>query len=376
MTSIRRLFRPQQMRELILLLILILVIFFFGTQIEGYFSPRTFNRIASTVALITVVAVGQTLVILTRNVDLSVGSIAGFTAFFIGSQFATRGDIHPVIAVAMALGVGALMGMVNGLLVAYGRVPSIVVTLGTLAIYRGMLVEYSGSQSIATRQLPDWIKELPQMSVVRVGDWELGALPAIAIVAVMLFQLILMYTSFGRRLYAVGSSPEAAELAGIPARRLVFMAFTLSGALAGLGGFVYLARIGTITSVAAQGLELQVVAAAVVGGVSTLGGSGSVVGALLGAVLVGTIEQSLIRMRINEFWKDALMGLFILVAVTTDSLMMNRLRTWWATRKSTPPLIPLPATQGGDTPSLRSGEGRGGVSSDASGTSSNKEVKL
>jgi rhamnose transport system permease protein len=211
-------------------------------------------------------------------------------------------------------------------------VPAVVVTLGTLAIYRGALVEYSGSQSVATRQLPDWLKELPQLSVVRIGEWELGALPAIALVAVIVFQLLLVYTVFGRRLYAVGSSPEAAEVAGIPARRLVFVAFTISGALAGLGGFIYLSRIGTITSVAATGLELQVVAAVVVGGVNTFGGSGTVIGALLGAVLVGTIEQSLIRMRINEFWKDALLGIFILIAVTTDSVMMSRLRKWWARR--------------------------------------------
>jgi rhamnose transport system permease protein len=171
---------------------------------------------------------------------------------------------------------------------------------------------------------------------------------------------MLMYTSFGRRLYAVGSSPEAAELAGIPAKRLTFIAFVLSGAMAGLGGFVYLARIGTITSVAAQGLELQVVAAAVVGGVSTLGGSGSIIGALLGAVLVGTIEQSLIRMRINEFWKDALMGFFILVAVTTDSLLMNRLRIWWSARKANPSLDPSPpGGEGGPLPTEWGERGEG-----------------
>jgi rhamnose transport system permease protein len=141
-------------------------------------------------------------------------------------------------------------------------------------------------------------------------------------------------------LYAVGSSPEAAEMAGIPAQRLVFLAFTISGALAGLGGFIYLSRIGTITAVAAQGLEMQVIAAAVVGGVNAFGGSGTVVGALLGAFLVGTIEQSLIRMRINEFWKDGLLGLFILVAVTTDSVMLNRLRSWWAKRAQKRQAVP------------------------------------
>lgn len=328
----RGVLRLQQVREFSLFIILLLVLFLFGSQIDGYFSPRMFNRIASTVAVILVVAVGQTVVVLTRNIDLSVGSIVGFTAFFVGQQFAFYRELHPVLAVGLAMGVGGLMGVLNGLLVAYGRVPAVVVTLGTLAIYRGALVEYSGSQSVATRQLPDWIKELPQMRVLRLGEWELGALPAIALVTVIIFQFILLYTAFGRRLYAVGSSPEAAELAGIPSRRLVFFAFTISGTLAGLGGFVYLSRIGTITAVAAQGLELQVVAAVVVGGVNIFGGSGTAVGALLGAVLVGTIEQSLIRMRINEFWKDALLGVFILIAVTTDSVMMTRLRDWWASR--------------------------------------------
>ena len=333
MNALRGALRTQQVRELSLFVILILVVLFFGSQIDGYFSARTFNRIASTVAIIAIVAVGQTVVVLTRNIDLSVGSIAGFTAYFVGQQFAFFRELNPFVAVALAIGVGGLMGMVNGLLVAYGRVPAVVVTLGTLAIFRGALVEYSGSQSIATRQLPDWLKELPQVTVLRIGEWELGALPAIALIAVVIFQLILMFTSFGRRLYAVGSSPEAAEVAGIPAQRLIFLAFIISGALAGLGGFVYLARIGTITSVAAEGLELQVIAAVVVGGVNTFGGSGTVMGALLGAVLVGTIEQSLIRMRINEFWKDALLGIFILVAVTTDSVMMSRLRSWWSARK-------------------------------------------
>lgn len=323
--------RIQQVREISLLIIFGLILLFFGTQITNYFSARTFNRISGVVALITVLAVGQTLVVLTRNVDLSVGSIVGFTAYFLGRQLSVFDDMNPYLAVSLAMAVGAGFGLINGLLVSYGRVPSIVVTLGTLALYRGFLVEYSGSRSIATRDLPDWIKELPRGNLFSIGDIEMGVLPFIALIVVIIFQLILTYTAFGRRLYAVGSSPEAAKMAGIPSARLVTIAFIISGALAGLGGFIYLARIGTITVVAAQGLELQVVAAVVVGGVNIFGGSGTVFGALLGAVLIGTIEQSLIRMRINEFWKDALLGIFILVAVTTDAVLLNRLRDWWAT---------------------------------------------
>lgn len=322
--------RIQQVREISLLIIFGLILLFFGTQITNYFSARTFNRIASVVALITVLAVGQTLVVLTRNVDLSIGSIVGFTAYFLGRQLSLFDDMNPYVAVMLATSVGAGFGLLNGLIVSYGRVPSIVVTLGTLALYRGFLVEYSGSTSIQTRDLPDWIKELPRINLFNIGEIEMRVLPFIAIIVVIIFQLILSYTSFGRKLYAIGSSPEAAKMAGIPSARLVTIAFVISGALAGLGGFIYLARFGTITVTAGQALELDVIAAVVVGGVNIFGGSGTIFGALIGAVLIGTIEQSLIRMRINEFWKDALLGVFILGAVATDTVLLNRVREWWA----------------------------------------------
>src|SRR5438034_7332342 len=130
-----------------------------------------------------------------------------------------------------------------------------------------------------------------------------------------MFHLALIYLRFGRRLYAIGSNPEAARLAGLPAQRTLMIAYVLCGALAGLGGFMFLAKFGTITTVAAQGMELQVVAAVVLGGVNIFGGSGRLVGAMLGAILMGTIEHGLIRMRINEFWKLAFQGLAILLAI-------------------------------------------------------------
>ncbi|MCI0712078.1 MAG: ABC transporter permease [Chloroflexi bacterium] len=330
MRRVRYFIRVQQLREISLLLILAAVIYFFGREIEDYYTARMYNRIATQVALIAVIAVGQTLVVLTRNIDLSVGSIVGFTAFYLGDQLSKNPNIDLETAVAIAVGVGATMGLVNGLIVAYGRVPSIVVTLGTLAIYRGLLVEYSGSQSIQFRQLPDWIKTLPSEVLYENFGLDLRPLPAIAIGVMLVFQVVLLYTIFGRRLYAIGSSPEAAELAGIPSRRMIMLAFVISGALSGLGGFMYLARIGTITTDAARGLELQVVAAVVVGGVNIFGGSGTVFGAFIGVILISTIELSLIRMQINEFWKDALLGAFIMVAVLIDTFIMGWLRALWS----------------------------------------------
>jgi rhamnose transport system permease protein len=156
-------------------------------------------------------------------------------------------------------------------------------------------------------------------------------LVVIAIGIVILFQIVLIYLQFGRRLYAVGSNPDGASFAGLPAQRIVLLAFVLCGALSGLGGFMFLGQFGNITVAAAQGMELQVIAAVVVGGVSILGGSGSMFGALLGVILINILQQSLIRMpQISQFWIDALLGILILVAVAIDALILSRVRNLWA----------------------------------------------
>jgi rhamnose transport system permease protein len=335
MSRLRRRFQPDQIREFVTLLLIVLVLLFFGTQIDNYFSPRFFNRISTSVAIIAVVAVGQTLVFLTENFDLSVGSVVGFTAYFVGQQLSGNNDIAPMAAVLMAVGVGALLGSVNGLLVAYGRIPSVIVTLGTLAIYRTILVEYSDAQTVLTANLPQWILELPRMNILSIGELDLRLMVGAMIVVVIVAQLMLKYLPYGRRLYAIGSNPDAARNAGFPSQRIVFLAFVLCGALAGLAGFMFLARFGNITVVAGLGIELASIAAVVVGGVSNAGGIGTAVGALLGAILIDLIENSLIRwLEISEFWRDALLGLLILLAVAADKVIMNRLRNLWARRSA------------------------------------------
>lgn len=335
MNAFMRRVRPEQLRELVLVLLIVLLILFFGTQIEGYFTARTFNRISTSVAIIAVVAVGQTLVILTRNIDLSVGSIVGFAAYFVGTQLTRNNDISPAVAVLMAIGLGMALGGVNGLLVAYGRVPAIITTLGTLAIYRTMLVEYSDAKTVLTSDLPMWVQNLPQVDLFTVGDLRFTLLFAVAILVVVIFQLVLSYTAFGRRLYAIGSNPDAARVAGFHSQRIILAAFVLCGGLAGLAGFLVLARFGNVTVVAGQGIELQSVAASVVGGVSINGGVGTPLGTLLGATLITVLEQSLIRwLDISEFWRDALLGALILLSVTVDLILMNRLRAIWSRSES------------------------------------------
>jgi rhamnose transport system permease protein len=329
--QIKRYFRPEQLRELSLVFLIVLIFMFFGSQIQGYFSPRIFNRVTSDVAIIAVVTLGETLVLLTRNFDLSVGSIVGLTAFAVGKLLTFHPDMLPVVALLAGIGLGAALGMINGLLVSVGRVPSLIVTLGTLALYRSTLVAYpAGTKNVVTNDLPQWILDLGRMQLFSIGEFNIRPVVAGGLAIFIIFQLVTSYLRFGRRLYAIGSNPEAARVGGLPSDRIVLLAFIICGAMAGLAGFMYLVRYGDLTPAAAQGMELQVIAAAVVGGVSINGGSGTMIGALLGAVMINLLQQSLLRWQvISDFWVDALLGLLILVAVTIDAVIINRLREIW-----------------------------------------------
>ena len=174
------------------------------------------------------------------------------------------------------------------------------------------------------------LNDIPSANVASWEGYDLRIVVAVALVAVIAGQLLLRYATFGRRLYAIGSNPDAARVTGLPIRRDTFLAFTLCGALAGLAGFMFLVRFGNITVVAAQGLELQVVAAVVVGGVAINGGSGSMVGAFMGVLLIEILQQSLLRWaEVSEFVKDAILGLLILLAVAMDTIILGKLREMW-----------------------------------------------
>lgn len=327
--------RPEQLREGSLVLIIALLIAFFATQIDGYLSGTTFTRISTSFAIVAVLAVGQTLVVLTRNVDLSVGSIVGLIAYGVGTIAANVPDLPPLVVIGMCIVIGGLLGAVNGLIVAWGRVPAIVTTLGTLAIFRVLLVEISGSKTVTTDSLPAWIVDLPRSTLFSIGSLDVRPLVLIALAVAVAFQLVLRYLPFGRRLFAIGSNPDGARLIGMPVQRDVFFAFTLSGTLAGLAGFMFLSRFGNITVAAGLGLELQAVAAVVVGGVNIFGGIGSIGGAVIGAFLIDLLQQSLTRMpSVSEFVRDAILGALILLAVASDKVLLDRLRAAWRAEKA------------------------------------------
>lgn len=317
---------PQTLRIIALFVALLATVLFFSTQIDNYLSPRMFTRITTSAAVILPIAVGQAIVVMTRNIDLSIGSTVGVVAYLTGEFLGGHPDLHPLAVALLAMGIGGIMGAINGVLVAWGRVPSIIVTLGTLALYRSFLVQYSDAKTITTASLPQWLVDLPQANAFSLFGLDVRVTVVLALLSAIAMGIALTRLRAARRIYAVGSNPDAAVMAGINAGMVVFVAFVISGAFAGLSGLIFLAKFGNITVVAGMGFELKSVAAVVVGGVSILGGSGSMIGVVIGCVLVDTIDNSLTRWElVSEFWRDALLGMLIMAAVTVDTIMSRSL---------------------------------------------------
>jgi rhamnose transport system permease protein len=264
-------------------------------------------------------ATGQAVVVITRNIDLSVGSVLGISAFAVATLMSNQ-DLPMVVGLLAGLAIGAVAGLLNGVLVRYGKVPALVVTLGTLYMFRGVTYSWAGGQQVNADELPRHFLTLANDSILGI-PW----LVLIALVVIGGVSLLMRNYRVGRELYAMGSSPQAAELAGIKVARNLLGAFIVSGALAGLAGVLFAARFGTVDAAAGTGLELNVVAAVVVGGVAVFGGSGTVWGAGLGALLLTVIGSSLAVLDINQFWQQAIVGALIVLAIGADRLVAVRI---------------------------------------------------
>ncbi len=309
-----------RLREVGILLVLLLVVLVVSIQAPLFFSVSNFEQILLNVSLIAIVAVGQTTVVLTRNVDLSVGSTVGLVAFATGDLLKEH-TLGVVGAIAVGCVLGLTLGAFNGLLVSVARVPAIVATLGTLYVYRGLDFLIAGGKQVSAIDLPRDYLGISSSSVLGIPTLIVAAV-VIAIVAAYL----LRNSQVGRQLYAIGSNPAAADVVGIPSQRLIFGAFVVCGLCAGIAGVLWGSRFGSVNALAASGLELQVIAAVVVGGVNIFGGSGTVVGAVLGAILLATIENALRVLHLSEFWLLAIDGAVILLAVLTDAAIRGYFR--------------------------------------------------
>ena len=310
-----------RLRELGIVIALGVAVMFFAIRAPNFLTVSNWQDIAKDVAIVVVVAVGETLVVLTRNIDLSVGSMVGLSAYLSADFLAGHNGAPLVLVALIAIGIGCVLGLVNGLLVVFGRVPSIIATLATLAIYRGLSFEITSGEQVSAFQLPDSF-----LSIASRKPLGLPMLAWFAVVVAILGSAALRWMPWGRDFYAIGSNPEAARFAGIRVGRRVILAFTLCGALSGLGGFLWASRFPNVDAVAATDFELDVITAVVIGGVNVFGGSGTILGVVLGAVLVATIQDGFTLLRVSEFWKMFFNGAAIVVAITIDALVTRRLQ--------------------------------------------------
>lgn len=282
----------------------------------AYFSLQTLGMIFASAQILCLLALGATLVMLTRNIDVSVGSTVGLSAIAVG--VALNSGYGLMTAIAFALAIGALAGAFNGLLVVGLRIPAIVATLGTLGLYRGVMLLWTGGKWI--EGLPNSLKALSEPAFIGISP--LGWL----VLALLLAGgWILSRTAFGRDFYAVGDNLAAARQLGVAVNRTRMLAFTLNGMLAACAGIVFAAQIGFVPNQTGSGLEMKAIAACVLGGISLLGGTGTLLGAFLGAFFLTQIDTVLVLFRLPAWWNDFIAGLVLLGVLVLDGRLRQAL---------------------------------------------------
>lgn len=320
-----RLSQLLQTRELGTLLLLLIVIV--GTAIiePRYLNPISLRSILLWIPLLAIIAMGEMTVIIIRGIDVSVGSIVGLAGLSVGLLFRDAPQIPLLASVVLSVLIGLLLGAINGLLIAWVRVPAVIVTLGTLNIYRGLTFIITRGSQIDGNYIP---RELIRWS--QVGPFGIREIPWMVIIMAVIACLtwvLLRHTRLGRHIYALGSNPDAARLRGVSVKWVTFFTYAFTGALAGFAGLLYASRFGFLNpGQTGVGLELTVIAAVVIGGVNVFGGSGSVAGVLLGCLLLGAINVALAVLGVAGTWQLAVYGLVILIAVIADSLLQRRLQ--------------------------------------------------
>jgi rhamnose transport system permease protein len=307
-------------REFGIFLFILVLLAVFGTLEPRFFRSDNLSAILSSVGILMVVGAGQTLVIVTRNIDLSVGSTLGMAAMVMGMVARENPDFPIFGLIVIAMIVGGLCGLLNGLLVSYGKIPAIIATLGTLAIIRGAVFLVSDNVQIDPNDVPQGIINLATTSPIGI-PWLL----IFAFLSIILVWYVSSKTLLGKRIYAVGSNPEGAISRGLSFNKITIMVFVFVGVLAGLGGVLYTARYATINPAdVGRGLEFDVISAVVIGGTNIFGGSGTALGTALGCILIGILSNGLTVVGVSPFWKACATGFLILAAVAIDNSVRKR----------------------------------------------------
>jgi len=301
-------------RELLLAVLIVIMTALIGLVAPKFIAPGNLLSVYTDTSILIILALGQMLVILTRCIDLSVAANLAMTGMVMAMMNHSYPDLPVFVLVLAGCLLGLLLGMVNGLLVWKLGIPAIVVTLGTMSIYRGAIFLFSDGAWVNAHEMSETFISIPRTAVL--GLPILGWTSVIFIALALYF---MRYQRLGREIYAVGNNPTAAFYTGINVGRTQFIAFSISGLLSGLCGYLWVSRYAVAYVDVANGFELQVIAACVIGGVSIMGGIGTVLGCVLGALFLGVINNALPVIGVSPFWQMAISGLVIILAVIANS---------------------------------------------------------
>lgn len=304
------------LREIGLLVFIIILSLIVQVRNPVFFTLMNINAILTNTAILSIMAVGMMLVLVTRGIDLSVGAIIAFSGMVTALTIARFPGIHPVTALLLGAGIGLFIGSLTGILVAVFNILPIIATLGMMNVVRGFTYVVSRGKWVSSYQMSTGFKAIATGKIFGINN-----LVIIAFITYIIAAYFINQTRTGRRIYAVGSNPGAAEISGLPKKRLVFTAYAIMGALAGLAGVLWVAKFASAQGNTAIGYELQVIAACILGGVSISGGIGKLSGLLLGTLLLGILNNALPLINISPFWQQGIQGITILAAVITNVLV-------------------------------------------------------
>tara|TARA_B100000614_G_scaffold27596_1_gene21535 strand:- start:2166 stop:3158 length:993 start_codon:yes stop_codon:yes gene_type:complete len=312
----KRLVFTESLRELGLLLFIIVLSVAVQFRNPAFLTLNNINSLLTNTAILAILAIGMMLVLVTRGIDLSIGSIMAFTGMVTAITVARVPGISPALAILEGTAIGVVLGMITGVLVARFDVLPVIATLGMMNVVRGLTYVVSGGRWISSYQMSTEFKAIATGRTLGVNN-----LIVIAVVTYLVFTYFINHTRTGRRIYAVGSNPAAAEVSGIPKRRLIFLVYAIMGGLSGLAGVLWVAKFASAQGNTAIGYELQVIAACILGGVSITGGVGKLSGLLLGTIMLGILANALPLINVSPFWQMGIQGVVVLAAVLTNVMV-------------------------------------------------------
>lgn len=315
-----RKFFGRNVRELSLLLLIVVLALLANLRSGGLFLTfKNVGDLLSETSMLIIATMGMMMVIITSGIDLSIGSTMALSGMIATTVLKNNLDLNPVLVVLIAVGVGLVAGLFNGFLIAYLNVLPIIATLGTMNMYRGITYMVSGGSWVLQQDMSKSFMNIAtgQFLGFKYMVW-------IALVVVVMAWYYLNYSRAGRQIYAVGNSIESARVSGIPTKRVLLGVYGIMGACAGLAGVLYVCKYAAAQGETATGYEMNVIAACVLGGVAVSGGVGKVQGVVLGAIMLGMLNNALPLMKISPFWQDALRGLIILISILINALISRR----------------------------------------------------